>query len=190
MRNKNKTEIFFPMLNCNNLLYNHSYGLVSIKYDLLSYYNKYYISNNINSVFFFYYIALKKVYSNVSYKKFRKNISYSNVKVRNQKGLGRARLGSKKSPLLKGGSSLFVVGRKISRKKIPKKIFKSVIFLLLINKRAYIIISILFPHLHFFETLENCLKKQIRILGGVLKPTFVYLFFYNILNDFFSCTRG
>lgn len=86
-----------------------------------------------NIKFFRYYNFIKNKLKNFVYKqkinllKKRGKIRYSNKKIRKQKGTGRARVGSKASPLFRGGGSVFNKGSLHFLKKINKKERKNLI---------------------------------------------------------------
>lgn len=107
----------------------------------------------------------------------RNNLSYSTKKLYQQKGLGRARSGSLKSPLRKGGSIVFgPIARTLNIMLQAKKKNISFFFLVL-NKRTYISFIFLLPIMHTFINFNEYLNQQKRINGFFsLKLLYVLLY--------------
>ena len=99
-------NICFPIVDSNNFLFYIKGSIFNISY-IGTFMSSYFNFCKIFSVFSYYYSRPKKFKSNVILKP-RSFINKSNKKVRRQKGIGKARMGSYKSPLVKGGSAAFI----------------------------------------------------------------------------------
>lgn len=80
---------------------------------------------------------LSKKYSNLNHTNITKTrgmVSYSNRKLWKQKGTGRARVGSKKSPIFKGGGVVFGPQGNSKSLKINKKLTKKLFFASIVLK--------------------------------------------------------
>lgn len=102
--------------------------------------------------------------SNVKKKSFS---NYSNKKLYQQKGLGKARVGSKKSPLQKGGSISFGLNTKSIFNSLIKKKFFLILKYLCLNKRSNIYIINIFNYIKYLNKFKNYLKLQLK-LNGIL----------------------
>lgn len=182
----NNLHFIFPL----NLFHNESFFLK----------NKYIIIKHVyfkasNHLFF---IRLIKYLTNVYYitrkllkymeKKNiinRNNISKSTKKIYRQKGLGKARIGSLKSPLHRGGSVLFGPISKKLDILLQKKQKKISFFYLLLNKRTYISFIFITPIIYSFENNIEYLNRQKRI-KGLFSKNILYVIFYSIKNKKYS----
>ncbi len=109
----------------------------------------------------------------------RNNLSKSTKKILMQKGLGKARVGSLKSPIHRGGSVLFgPISRILSIILQIKKTKLSFCYLLL-NKRTYISFIFLTPLIHTFNTFSEHIYQQKRI-NGLFSSKFKYIFLTDI----------
>ena len=80
----------------------------------------------------------------------RNNLSYSTRKLYSQKGLGRARSGSLKSPLKRGGSTTFGPVARTLDIILHAKRKKLSFFYLVLNKRTYLFFTFISPIVHNF----------------------------------------
>lgn len=174
----NKLNLMFPikLFNTEYLFLKNKY--IIIKYIYLNFYNFSFIKSIkfINNI---YYTVLKlstciKKSNTIS----RNNLHRSTKKLWNQKGLGKARIGSLKSPLLRGGSILFGPISRILFIKLQTKKNKISFFYLLLNKRTYISFLFLIPTIHTFNNIKEYLFQQKRI-NGFFSTKLNYIF----LND-------
>ncbi len=95
----------------------------------------------------------------------RNSLSKATRKPWPQKGLGKARSGSFKSPLWRGGSVLFGPKSKTLSVILQKKKNKLGFVYLLLNKRTYISFAFLMPLVHSFNNAVEHLSQQRRIQG-------------------------
>lgn len=185
---KKEINICFPV-------YNSSYGLYEkcflffIKDCFRIDYSTFF-GNKVKDIFNFIRILNTKLFYNDIFKKSRRNINLSTKKVRFQKGTGRARSGSIKSPIFRKGSSLFVIEKRLNIKKILKKIDKYIIFYILLNKRANIIFFFLNVCIHFLDSIYDYIKRQLRLCGIVSSSFFLTFLFgvynYRLYNNLYS----
>nr|QEM01838.1 50S ribosomal protein L4 [Nephromyces sp. ex Molgula occidentalis] len=113
---------------------------------------------------------------NTSSTKTRADINKSNKKPRPQKGLGKSRAGSFKSPLWKGGGIVFGPKPISLKKKISNKILKLSKYILLFNKRSNIFIikyNDNFPILT--NNLNSHISNEIINLGISLKSKWLII---------------
>lgn len=155
----------------------------------------------INDFFFINYINIKfknikeliNIYNfnkkkKISKQKTRGEVNYSNIKLWKQKGTGKARIGTKGSPILKGGGRSFPSIPSKSKKKILKKKYKK-IFNNIYNKGFYdkkiFFINIPFLKIKtfiFIEFLNNILNIKNKKILFVIKEEKYFLMIRNILN--------
>nr|ANJ44329.1 ribosomal protein L4 [Cyclospora cayetanensis]ANN13264.1 ribosomal protein L4 [Cyclospora cayetanensis]ANN13292.1 ribosomal protein L4 [Cyclospora cayetanensis]ANN13321.1 ribosomal protein L4 [Cyclospora cayetanensis]ANN13350.1 ribosomal protein L4 [Cyclospora cayetanensis] len=174
-----KLNFIYPLnlFNLEYLFYKNKY--FNIKY---IYFNKYNISffNFIKYLNNTYYILINIIHrikkNNIIT---RNKLSKSTKKPWQQKGLGRARAGSFKSPLWRGGSKLFGPINKIIDIKLQTKKKKITFFYLLLNKRTYISFIFISPILYTFENINEYLNKQKRI-KGLFYNKLIYILCNNI----------
>lgn len=183
----NNLNFLFPLSVFNNEYFFFKNKLCVIKY---IYQQVYYVS----------FIKSIKIISNnyLISKKLLQNIKKSNVITRNaiakstkkpwrQKGLGKARAGSSKSPLWRGGSVLFgPISRKLSIILQTKK-KKISIFYLLLNKRTYISFIFLTPNIHTYNNIIEYLEQQKRI-KGYFSNKLIYILYHKINIKFSNNT--
>lgn len=141
--------------------------------------------NYIKSIFSIYnvYYVNKKIFKRVRKKNVitRQFLSKSTRKPWNQKGLGRARSGSFKSPLWRGGSTLF--GSKSVRLlfSLNKKNKRLTFFYLLLNKRTFISFCFLSFLLHRFNTIFHFTVKEQRV-SGIVSKNICYIMMHDSMN--------
>lgn len=177
--NFNKLNLIFPLK-----LFNNEYIFLKKKYIIIKYI---YLKNNDIS-----FITSIKYISNIYYtiiKLFHKikksntinrnNISKSTKKPWQQKGLGKARSGSFKSPLWRGGSVLFGPKSRIIHITLQIKKKKLNFFYLLLNKRTYISFIVMLPIIYSFNNIKKYLNQQKRI-KGLFSNKSIYILFNNI----------
>lgn len=102
-------EICLPIRDCNNFCFFKRNTFFVVKYSFLYYYTYMCIPM---FMFSFFNVKLNLINSLNICSKVRQNSGYSTKKLYKQKGTGRSRIGSKKSPLLKGGSTIFICRNK------------------------------------------------------------------------------
>lgn len=184
--NFNKLNLIFPLK-----LFNNEYIFLKKKYIIIKYI---YLKNNDIS-----FITSIKYISNIYYtiiKLFHKikksntinrnNISKSTKKPWQQKGLGKARSGSFKSPLWRGGSVLFGPKSRIIHITLQIKKKKLNFFYLLLNKRTYISFIVMLPIIYSFNNIKKYLNKQKRIKGLFSnKSIYILLNNINIKKEYF-----
>lgn len=184
--NFNQLYFIFPLK-----LFNNEYIYINKKYiNILYVYNKY---NNISFINCIKYI--NNIY-NILIKLFHK-IKKNNTINRNeiwkstrkpwqQKGLGKARAGSFKSPLWKGGSIIFGPKNKIIKIVLQIKKKKLNFFYIILNKRTYISFVIILSIIYFFNNIKEYYSQQKRIQGLFSKKIiYVLLNNRNIKKYFF-----
>nr|QDC33689.1 ribosomal protein L4 [Neospora caninum] len=93
--------------------------------------------------------------------------NYSNKKLRQQKGLGRARIGSRKSVIQKGGSIAFGLNLKRCFNPLIKKTLFLILKYLCLNKRTNIYIININTFNNYSVNFKNYLKLQVQ-LNGIL----------------------
>ncbi len=108
----------------------------------------------------------------------KNNLSGSTKKLWRQKGLGKARVGSVKSPLWRGGSILFGPISRILSFKLQTKKKKISFFYILLNKRTYISFVFLTPTMYTFSNIRERLCQQ-RRLKGLFSKKLIYV----VLNN-------
>lgn len=178
----NKLNITFPLS-----LFKNEYFFLKNKYFII----KYIFFKSIS----FSFIKSIKYINNTYYTlvKLVRKIKKSNVINRNnlfrstrkpwqQKGLGRARSGSFKSPLWRGGSVLFGPISRILFVVLQKKKRKISFFYLLLNKRTYISFIFISPIIHTFTNIKEYLNKQQRI-KGLFSRKVTYVLINNIKHN-------
>lgn len=184
--NFNKLNLIFPLK-----LFNNEYIFLKKKYIIIKYI---YLKNNDIS-----FITSIKYISNIYYtiiKLFHKikksntinrnNISKSTKKPWQQKGLGKARSGSFKSPLWRGGSVLFGPKSRIIHITLQIKKKKLNFFYLLLNKRTYISFIVMLPIIYSFNNIKKYLNQQKRIKGLFSnKSIYILLNNINIKKEYF-----
>ena len=160
---KKEIQYIYPIKSFNNFLYLVSNSYVSIK----NIYNKNILNYNlIKNISFLY-----KLYINLSHRRKTKQVktiskvSKSNKKPWPQKKLGKARAGSFKSPLWRGGGIIFGPISKVNKIKINKKLKKFSIMYILLNKRSQIHFIYFYSLIHSFKTFDDHIKQQLRING-------------------------
>ena len=182
----------------NNLYFTFPLNLFNNEYFFLK--NKYIIVKHVyfkipNDLFFIklikyvnniYYIT-RKLLSCIEKKNTinRNNLSKSTKKMYRQKGLGKARIGSFKSPLHRGGSILFGPVSKKLDILLQKKQKKISFFYLLLNKRTYISFIFITPIIYTFENNIEYLNRQKRI-KGLFSENILYVIFYKLKNKKYS----
>ncbi|MGX7582564.1 50S ribosomal protein L4 [Candidatus Vidania fulgoroideorum] len=134
--------------------------------------------------FFFFKINLKnlifflKIYNfnnkkKISKQKSRGELNYSNIKPWKQKGTGKARAGTKSSPIWKGGGRSFPSYPSFVKKKILKKNYKKIFNYLIGNgfmKKKIFFVDFskffIFKTYYFLNFIKNFInyKKNIKIL--------------------------
>lgn len=178
----NNLHFIFPLN-----LFNNEYFFLKNKYIIV----KYVYFKIPNHIFFvklikyinnIYYIT-KKLLNCIKKKNIitRNNLSKSTKKIYRQKGLGKARVGSLKSPLHRGGSILFGPVSKKLDVLLQKKQKKISFFYLLLNKRTYISFIFIMPIIYTFENNIEYLNRQKRI-KGLFSKNILYVIFYNMKN--------
>ena len=184
--NFNKLNLIFPLK-----LFNNEYIFLKKKYIIIKYI---YLKNNDIS-----FITSIKYISNIYYtiiKLFHKikksntinrnNISKSTKKPWQQKGLGKARSGSFKSPLWRGGSVLFGPKSRIIHITLQIKKKKLNFFYLLLSKRTYISFIVMLPIIYSFNNIKKYLNQQKRIKGLFSnKSIYILLNNINIKKEYF-----
>nr|QEM01927.1 50S ribosomal protein L4 [Nephromyces sp. ex Molgula occidentalis] len=181
----NKCLLFFPIRYFNNWIqFIKGTFIFKIKLNIQNYlyYNKIFISNIIHKEIF---LFKKKKKASI---KHRGEISYTNKKPFLQKGTGRARAGSFKSPIYKGGGIIFGPKPNLFKFKINLKILKISKILLFFNKKNNILIIKFwnkFPFINY--NLNSHIKIQLLNLGINLnsKILFINATSYN-LNYYFN----
>lgn len=183
--NYSKLNIKFPIK-----LFNNEYIYINNKYFIIKYlfiksfnFPFIYLIKYINNI---YYIIIKlfhKIKKNNIIT--RNNISKSTKKPWAQKGLGKARAGSFKSPIWRGGSTLFGPKNRIINIILQSKKKKLNFFFLLLNKRTYISFTIILPIIYTFNNIEEYLKKQKRIKGIFSKKLIYILVKNNLKKNYF-----
>lgn len=161
----NKLNIIFPLT-----LFNSEYIYLKNKYIIIKYiYFKYPIISFFKTIKYIntiYYIIIKLFHrikkNNIIS---RNNLSKSTRKPWPQKGLGKARSGSLKSPLWRGGSRLFGPISRIVYIVLQTKKKKLNFFYLLLNKRTYISFIFILPTIHTFNNIKEYFIQQKRIKG-------------------------
>lgn len=144
----NDIGLSFPVLNSNNFLFYYKDSVINFKH-AATYVAMFSTLNRISSIFSYYSLFHKRTLSNVVLK-FRKFINISNRKLRTQKGSGRARIGSGKSPLFKGGATTFIYKGRFRSIRLLKRRYKSILFYLLVNKRVNVLVPFMFSCIHRF----------------------------------------
>lgn len=174
----NKLAIIFPikLFSIEHLFLKNKCIMIKylfLNYDL-SFVKSIKFSNNI------YYIVIK-LFNKIKKGNIivRNNLSSSTKKVWGQKGLGRARIGSFKSPILRGGSALFGPISRILNIVLQIKKNKISFFYILLNKRTYISFLVLIPTIHIFNNIIEHLYQQNRI-NGCFSYKLSYICFKNI----------
>lgn len=109
----------------------------------------------------------------------RNNLFHSTRKLYPQKGLGKARSGSLKSPLRRGGSIIFGPITKTLDIVLHTKRKKLSFFYLVLNKRTYISFIFISPVIHNFINIDEYLNQQKRI-NGLFSLRLVYVLLYKI----------
>lgn len=97
----------------------------------------------------------------------RKDIGYSTKKLYRQKGTGRARVGSKKSPIIRGGAASFIYKSKYRKLGVLRRRVRLLFFYVLLNKRAYVIITLMFVCQHKFKKCKDCLSTYLRLTKAI-----------------------
>ncbi|MGX7589507.1 50S ribosomal protein L4 [Candidatus Vidania fulgoroideorum] len=166
----------------------------------------------LNNNFFFFNILIKlsniKFFKNIhnfnnkimtSKQKSRGEVNFSNIKPWKQKGTGKARAGSKSSPIWRGGGKIFPNIPLKFKKKINKRLNKKIFFFLF--KKGFDIKKIFFikiPRFEyktflFLEFLNNLIKtnkkkilfvlkkKKMECMKNIKNINFIYY------KNFFSC---
>ncbi|PFH30602.1 ribosomal protein L4 (apicoplast) [Besnoitia besnoiti] len=100
--------------------------------------------------------------------------TYSNKKLRQQKGSGKARVGSKKSILHKSGSIAFGLNTKRLFNPLIKKTLFLILKYLYLNKRTNIYIINVNTNIKYLINFKNYLKLQMQ-LNGILIHKFLCL---------------
>lgn len=161
----NKITFMFPvkLFNINSLFLKNKY--VIIKYLTLKSYNLSFIKSikfNINT-----YHTTLNLFKSVKKSNIisRNELSSSTKKIWKQKGLGKARIGSLKSPIIRGGNILFGPKSRILNIILQIKKNKINFFYILLNKRTYISFLVLIPTIHTFNNIIEYLNQQKRIKG-------------------------
>lgn len=184
--NFNKLNLIFPLK-----LFNNEYIFFKKKYIIIKYI---YLKNNdisfITSIKYIsniYYIIIKLFHKiKKSNTINRNNISKSTKKPWQQKGLGKARSGSFKSPLWRGGSVLFGPKSRIIHITLQIKKKKLNFFYLLLNKRTYISFIVMLPIIYSFNNIKKYLNQQKRIKGLFSnKSIYILLNNINIKKEYF-----
>lgn len=178
----NKLNLIFPLR-----LFNNEYIFLKERYIII----KYIYIKEINNISF---ISIIKYINNIYYTtiklshKVKKNniinrndMSRSTKKPWQQKGLGRARSGSFKSPLWRGGSRLFGPKSRIIHIILQNKKKKINFFYLLLNKRTYISFILILPIIYSFNNIKDYLIQQERIKGVSFKKS-IYVLFNSRIN--------
>ena len=161
----NKLNIIFP-LNLFNIEYFYLKNkYINLKYIYLNLYNISFLKSitHINNT----YYTVLQLFNRIKKSNIltRNQLCISTKKPWKQKGLGKSRSGSFKSPLWRGGSTIFgPVSRILSIKLNTKKKKLSYIYILL-NKRTYISSLFLIPTVYTFSNIKEHLEQQKRIKG-------------------------
>lgn len=178
-------RIFFPICEFGNLLLYKNNSSFNTVYNGL---NSRIFFDVVFSVFYYYINQLRLLRLSNIVVKTRKCINYSTKKLYKQKGTGRSRIGSKKSPLLKGGSASFVYKSKYKKLKILKKRTRVIIFYVLVNKRAHLMVTLMFTCLHKYCLFNNFLIDYLNITKAInFKDVHLISFF---TNDFLKNTSS
>ena len=184
--NFNKLNLIFPLK-----LFNNEYIFLKKKYIIIKYI---YIKNKdisfITSIKYIsnIYYTIIKLFHNIKKSNTinRNNISKSTKKPWQQKGLGKARSGSFKSPLWRGGSVLFGPKSRIIHITLQIKKKKLNFFYLLLNKRTYISFIVMLPIIYSFNNIKKYLNQQKRIKGLFSnKSIYILLNNINIKKEYF-----
>ena len=95
--------------------------------------------------------------NNTSNFKSRSDVSYSNKKIRVQKGSGKARAGRRSSPIYIGGGIVFGSNKFYRRKILFNKIFKKIVFefILFYKRHSIIVIDKILFDINYFN-FDNC----------------------------------
>lgn len=118
----------------------------------------------------------------ISNTKIKSFSNYSNRKLYQQKGLGKARVGSLKSPIQRKGAVSFGLKFKSIPNCIKKNNFMLILKYLILNKRSNIYIINIFNIIKYLDKFKNYLQLQLQ-LNGILsnKILFVSLDKHNLL---------
>lgn len=172
----NKLNLTFPLR-----LFHNEYFFLKNKYFIIKYIffktTSFSFIKSIKYINNIYYTVVK-LFSRIKKSNVinRNNLFKSTRKPWQQKGLGRARSGSFKSPLWRGGSVLFGPISRILFVVLQKKKKKISFLYLLLNKRTYISFIFISPIIHTFNNIKEYLNKQQRIKGLFSKKvTYVLL---------------
>lgn len=173
----NKLIFIFPikLFNIEYLFFKNKYIIIKyLKFYNLSFIKSIKFNNSIYYTIVKLFNCIKK--SNI---KTRNELYSSTRKLWKQKGLGKARVGSIKSPIRKGGSVLFGPKSRILNVILQIKKNKLSFFYILLNKRTYISFLFLIPTIHTFNNIIEYLHKQKRI-KGLFSYKLNYICFNNI----------
>lgn len=110
----------------------------------------------------------------ISNTKIKSFSNYSKRKLYQQKGLGKARVGSKKSPLQREGALSFGVKFKKSPICIKKNNFILILKYLIFNKRSNIYIINIFSFIKYLDKLKTYLQLQLE-LNGILSNKVLFI---------------
>lgn len=149
-KNKKNIKIRLTLLNKVKkllILFNIFSTYIEDKYSLIKK-NNIFIQRNLNNL---YKKHLNKETTNKT--KTRAKVNYSNKKLWKQKGLGKARVGSKASPLLRGGGVIFGPKGNYSKIKLNKKLKKAMFFSICLYKS---------PN---FKILDDLNESELHISG-------------------------
>lgn len=172
-------KICFPICDFGNVSLHRNNDFFNITYNNL---NFHVFFNIISSIFYYYKDRLKLIKGTNVMIKSRKDLNYSTRKLYKQKGTGAARMGSRKSPLLKGGSASFIYKSRYKKMKILRRKTKVVFFYILITKRAYIMVTLMFICIHKYKMYNNFLVDWLKLVKAVdFKDVRVFSLF---MNDF------
>lgn len=151
----NEVKCSFPLFHFTNFLLYKTRACLSIEFFYSCLNNKTLIS----SIYSF--LIQKKRY----YKAGKNTVKKSTRKLYAQKGTGRARRGSGKSVIMRGGRRLFINGNKAEEKKYLKKRCKFIFLCILLNKRSTVMVVLSCFHVHSFCGIKKYLEVQLNIIG-------------------------
>lgn len=145
--------------------------------------------------FFYIYNFNRKL--KISKQKTRGEVNYSNAKPWKQKGTGKARAGTKSSPLWRGGGKVFAKSPAKIKKKINKKeyfFFLKYLFLYNVSKKIFFLkFNLNFSRtIYFLEFIKNFIsfkKKKILIISKYINKKVLFSF-KNIKNINFKYLKN
>lgn len=162
-----KVQYIYPTKVLNSFIYKYPYMYLCIKNIYKKIIFNYILVRN-NSMLYKLYDVVHKCRVNKK-SKTRAEVVKSNKKPWPQKKLGKARVGSFKSPLWVGGGVIFGPTPKLIKLKINKKFKKVSVMYVLLQKRSQIHFVFLYSIFHSFYTFEEYINQQLRIYGLFIK---------------------